>query len=405
AVLGRTFNEMASRIDAWHREMQEQLDARTRDLRHEQDRSRALVEALVEGVLLFGPDGRIRGSNAAAQRLFGLSGEELAGRTDAELGWQPLPDTDAGPAAITGRPVAAALAGGLPVRNVVMGVDSPAGRRMWILVNAQPLVAEEEIVAAVASLVDITDQREAMNAQERLSGELGRSNADLEQFSYAVSHDLQEPLRMVSSFVALLERRYDKLLDDEGREIIAFAVDGARRMQQMITDLLEYSRVHRRGDVFAEVDLGEVVEAALLNLSAAIADSGGTVSVASPLPRILGDRGQLVRLFQNLVGNALKFRAPDASPTIAVAAERRAEGWWLTVRDDGIGIPPSEIPRLFGVFQRLHPRDRYPGSGVGLALCRRIVERHGGRIEIASDGPGTGTTVAFLLPDAPAQAG
>ena len=236
---------------------------------------------------------------------------------------------------------------------------------------------------------------EKAEALETALAELRRSNSELEQFAYVASHDLQEPLRMVASYCQLLGRRYRDRLDDDAREFIDYAVDGAARMQQLINDLLTYSRVGSRAKEPVAVDLGTVLDAALLNLKVAVEDSGGRIT-RDPLPTVMGDDVQLTQLFQNLIGNALKFRR-EVPPEIHVGAAEEPERWLISVADNGIGMESAYFDRIFVIFQRLHERGKYPGTGIGLAICKKIVERHGGRIEVASE-PGRGTTFTIALP-------
>lgn len=238
-----------------------------------------------------------------------------------------------------------------------------------------------------------------VSAQKKIEDELKRSNGELEQFSYAISHDLQEPLRMVSSYLALVERRYKDKLDKDGLEFIDFAVDGAKRMSGMIQGLLEYSRVNRKGQSFRPVDLSLAAKDAMVNLALAVSESQASVDIQA-LPEVNGDPGQLMRLMQNLIGNALKYRHLERKPQIAVSAERRDDLWIVTVADNGIGIAAPDTERLFKVFQRLHSRAQYEGFGIGLAVCRRIVERHGGRIWVNSE-PDVGSRFSFSLPATP----
>ncbi|MBM3270412.1 MAG: hypothetical protein FJZ01_22485 [Candidatus Sericytochromatia bacterium] len=228
------------------------------------------------------------------------------------------------------------------------------------------------------------------------TGELARSNSELEQFAYVASHDLQEPLRMVSSYVQLLQQRYAGKLDERADKYIYYAVDGARRMQALIQGLLEYSRVSRRELVLAATDAGEALESALLNLRQAIAETGARVEVG-PLPVVEGDPARLAQVFQNLLANAIKFRKPGQVPHIRVQSRRTDHAFEFSIRDDGIGLDPRYADQIFNIFQRLHTRNEYPGTGIGLAVCKKVVERHGGRIWVESE-PGRGADFRFTLP-------
>jgi len=231
--------------------------------------------------------------------------------------------------------------------------------------------------------------------------ELGRSNADLERFAAVASHDLQEPLRMVTSYVQLLARRYKGRLDADADEFIGFAADGANRMQRLINDLLAYARLSKQGGPFVQTDAEAALQRALVNLQVAIDESHAVVT-HDPLPSVTGDATQFVQLLQNLVGNALKFRN-DTSPQVHISARRRQgrsagqTEWVFSVRDNGIGIDPQYADQIFVMFRRLHSREAYAGTGIGLAICRRIVERHGGRIWVESES-GKGATFCFTIP-------
>jgi len=236
-------------------------------------------------------------------------------------------------------------------------------------------------------------------ALQDANGELQRSNRELEQFAYVISHDLQEPLRMVTGFMDLLQRRYGDSLDDTAQEFVGYAHDGAQRMTELIRELLEYSRAGRRRRPLAPVDLSEVLNLATHFLQPAIEEAAAEIE-AKPLPRVQGDSRQLVRLLQNLLSNALRFRRADVPPKIELRAEQQGRFWELSVADNGVGVPPEHSERVFGVFQRLHTREEYPGTGMGLAICRRIVERHGGRIWV-DEAAGPGATFHVTLPALP----
>jgi signal transduction histidine kinase len=245
---------------------------------------------------------------------------------------------------------------------------------------------------------EVTAQQAAdLDAQ---AGELRRSNAELEQFAYVASHDLQEPLRKVASFCQLLEKRYGDQLDERGLQYIAFAVDGAKRMQVLINDLLTFSRVGRSGELVERLPLDQPLDTALNSLSVAIEDADAVVERPERLPEVVGDPTLLAMLWQNLIGNALKFRAPGRPPVVQItAAAQPAGGWQFAVTDNGIGIPPEFAEKVFVIFQRLHGRGVYPGTGIGLALCKRIVEQHGGEMHLDTS-YADGTRIIFTLPAA-----
>ena len=237
--------------------------------------------------------------------------------------------------------------------------------------------------------------REKSDQLREKSDELSRSNLELEQFAFVVSHDLQEPLRMVSSYLQLLQRRYAGQLDSSADDFIHFAVDGADRMKGLILDLLEYSRVGTRGGELSPTGVGEALTDVLRDLKVALEEAGAEVE-AGELPTVMADPRQLRQLLQNLIGNAVKFRGEDA-PRIRIEARREGQDWHLLVGDNGIGIAPQFCEQIFGVFKRLHTRQEYSGSGIGLAICRKITERHGGRIWVESVS-GEGAMFHFTLP-------
>jgi len=241
-------------------------------------------------------------------------------------------------------------------------------------------------------------REESRKAEANLAAkaaELARSNAELEQFAYVASHDLQEPLRMVAAYTQLLSERYRGKLDDNADKFLGYASEGAQRMQVLIQDLLAFSRVGRREAPSEKVDCNAVMKEVLQALGAAIQESGAVVTYGS-LPAVWADRTQVAQVFQNLIGNALKFRGPEP-PRVVVQAERAGQQWLFAVSDSGIGIAPEHRENIFVVFQRLHARTEYPGNGIGLAICKKIIERYGGRIWVESQ-PGAGSTFRFTMP-------
>ncbi len=266
--------------------------------------------------------------------------------------------------------------------------------------NAELVQAKEAAEKARDELEQRVKERtlELVVANEqlhRMTEDLIRSNKELEQFAYVASHDLQEPLRMVTSYVQLLSKRYRDKLDEDANEFIDFAADGATHMYQLINDLLAYSRVGTRGNSFELVDCEEVFHKTVNNLKVAVEESRAEVT-HDPLPKTVADFAQLEQLFQNLIGNGIKFHGKE-SPRVHISARPNGDHWDFSVRDNGIGIAPEYKERVFVIFQRLHAKDKYPGTGIGLAICKKIVERHGGRIWVESD-PGKGATFYFTLP-------
>ncbi|HVS54587.1 MAG TPA: PAS domain-containing protein [Opitutaceae bacterium] len=333
-------------------------------------------------------------NQAHLETLGAKSQEEVAGRTTldffpGERGRQALADD---------RRV---LETGTAIHNEERSdFGSADGAVHWSLITKVPFYDSHGQLAGLVGIShDITERKRQEQAAKRNAEELARSNAELEQFAYVASHDLQEPLRAVASCVQLLKKRYGDQLDARADEFIAHAVDGTKRMQALITDLLAYSRVGTHTHPFAPAECGAVLDEALANLAVAMQESGAVIK-RDGLPELVADASQLTQLFQNLIGNAIKFRAEGRAPEIAVSARREGAEWWFAVADNGIGIEPQYYERVFRVFQRLHTRSRYPGTGIGLAICKKIVERHGGRIWIESQ-PGAGTTFFFTLPDRP----
>jgi PAS domain S-box-containing protein len=278
------------------------------------------------------------------------------------------------------------------------------GSELPVDISLSPLQTTEGILTK-AAIRDATGRKQAQERLRRYAEELQQSNLELQQFAYVASHDLQEPLRAISTFCEMLQRRYRGKLDADADQWLAFVVNGARRMQALVQDLLAYSRLESRGQPMVPVACGEIVQKAATNLQSAINDAGASVTW-DELPTIRGDASQLVQLFQNLIGNAIKFRSQELPHVhISASLEEKENRWLFAVRDNGIGIDPKYHERIFEIFKRLHTSDRYPGTGIGLAVCRKVVQRHGGRIWVESE-PGKGGTFYFTIPredEAPAE--
>ena len=349
---------------------------------------RLLMDTIPDRIYFKDLQSRFVRNNAAHARSFGATPEQCIGKSDfdffsREHAERALADEQQ------------IIRSGQPVIGKVERLTMRDGKQGWGSTTKLPWRDETgRIIGTFGLTRDITARKEA---EEKLVEErnlLARSNAELEQFAYVASHDLQEPLRAVASCVQLLKKRYEGKLDARAEEFITHAVDGTKRMQALITDLLAYSRVGTHIHPFEPTDCETVLADALANLSMAIQESGAVVQ-HDPLPTLLADASQLGQVFQNLIGNALKFRAAR-SPEIRITARREAGAWLFAVSDNGIGIESQYFERIFRVFQRLHTRTRYPGTGIGLAICKKIVERHGGRIWIESQ-PDQGSTFYFTV--------
>ncbi len=360
---------------------------------------RIIIEQMREGAALVSDEGAILYANGALGRLLGLPAEALVGEAAARF-----VDDDA---------LVAAEEGGSGQRDVLLrradGGTVPALLSATVLdldgIRVRSIVltditarkrAEERLRRANEELEDRVAARTA--DLHRIVEELERSNEELQRFAYVASHDLQEPLRSIVSFSQLLERRCRPELGTEATEYLDFIIEGGLRMQSLITDLLSFSRVTTMGKPLVKTDAGAVLGEVLHDLVGAIEAEGATVE-AGPMPRVLADPAQLAQVFTNLVGNALKYRRPDVPPVIRVSAEREGRLWRFAVSDNGIGIEPEYFDRIFVLFQRLHTRDAYPGTGIGLAVVKKIVERHGGSVRVESS-PGVGSTFSFTLPAA-----
>ncbi|SDE49565.1 sensor histidine kinase [Paraburkholderia lycopersici] len=356
-----------------------------------EERLRRVVEAAPNAMIMVNREGHIVLVNSQAQRVFGYSRDELLG----------LGIDDLVPARFRADHPGYRETFFSDLRSRPMGTGRHLyglrhdGSEFPVEIGLNPIETDEGMFV-LAAVVDITERRRAEEALQERTDELARSNRDLEQFAYVASHDLQEPLRAVAGPLQLLQRRYQGQLDSRADEYIGHAVEGAGRMQALIEDLLTYSRVGRTENVFQPTECEAALDYALKNLSAVLAEAGAQVH-RGPLPAVRAIPPQLSLLFQNLVGNAVKFRRKEGPVEIRVLAEPCGEGWLFRVEDNGIGIDAQYFERIFLIFQRLHTRRDYPGTGIGLALCKRIVERHGGRIWVESE-PGQGTTFFFTLP-------
>ncbi len=363
-------------------------------LRRQTEVLQSVLDHMEDGVVVVDQEGEVVLHNPSAMRFGGTNIQGSA--RDLWTGGLGLYRSDG---------VSPARWEELPLNRVIYGEDHSEGEFLlkddggagtWIHAIARPLTSDTGAVrGAVMVFRDMTSRHRAEQDLRDLAGELGRSNRDLEQFAYIASHDLQEPLRVVRSYVQLLDRRYADQLDVDAKEFIGFIVDGTSRMSALIRDLLAYSRAGPRRREAQSMHLSDAVEAALANLRAAIRESGAEVSWEE-LPEVKADQAQVTQLLQNLIGNAIKFRGED-SCRVVVAAERSGEDWRITVADDGIGIDPAYQERIFSIFQRLHTREAYSGTGIGLSICKRIVESHGGQIGVES-AEGAGATFWFTLP-------
>jgi PAS domain S-box-containing protein len=360
---------------------------REQALQESRNQLRALIDVLPVAVFVAEADGRIVEWNEAAEEIWGgeiAKSESVAEYDQYDAWWADTGD----PVEPDEWPLARALEGEEVTDPDEIRIKGFDGEYRTVLNHGMPVRdADGEVSRAVVTLVDITERKEY---QRRLE----ESNERLEQFAYAASHDLQEPLRMVSSYLQLIERRYADDFDEDGREFLEFAVDGADRMREMIDGLLEYSRIDTRGDPFEPVDLDAVLEDVHEDLQVRIEETGAEITTDG-LPRVEGDVGQLRQVFQNLLDNAIEYSG-DEPPRIHVAADRDGDRWEISVSDEGIGIDPDDADRMYEMFQSLHSQEDHSGIGIGLALVERIVERHGGNIWVKSD-PGEGATFSFTL--------
>jgi len=351
-------------------------------------------------LFLLDPQGHVLSWNSGAQRIKGYQPGEILGR-HFSLFYPPEDQAQ-------GRPEHNLLRAQAEGRSEDEGWRvRKDGTRFWANVIITALRDKKGVLCGFGKVTrDLTERKRAEEAlrqanatlEQRVvtrTAELQRSLEDLQQFAHIVAHDLQEPLRMVTSFVQLLAQRYQGRLDTDAGEYIGYAVEGTQRMYQLLQDLLAYARLEAGQHTRAPTDLEQVVADTLKILQPALTESGATVTHGS-LPTVVAESRQIGQVVQNLLSNALKFRRPEA-PRIHLWAQQQGDEWVIAVQDNGIGIEPRHAERIFGMFQRLHPREAYPGTGMGLAICRKIVERHGGRIWVEST-PSQGATFFFTLP-------
>ncbi len=347
-----------------------------------------LLQNVSDAVIATNNEFRIQSWNKAAETIYGWREEEVLGKTMSEL-MTIVYQQDSREEVMAdflskghwqGRVTQNRKDGTLiPVLSSVTAVKDQHGA----------------VIGAVAVNRDISDQLEIEEALRERTRSLEASNEDLAQFAYAASHDLQEPLRMITSYLQLIAQRHQDQLDEEANEFIGYAIDGARRMRQLIVDLLAYSRIGQQNQGIGQVDLEKILQQVLFNLEVQIQEANITIT-HDPLPTITADKTQMLQLLQNLISNAIKFRS-EASPKIHVSATQDPSNWMIQVTDNGIGMERELTKKIFAIFQRLHTREEYPGTGIGLAICKKIVQKHKGEIWVDSE-PGSGSTFSFSIP-------
>jgi PAS domain S-box-containing protein len=364
------------------------MDSETR-LRASEQKFRNLVENIADMIWETDSAGRFTYVSPRSQDLLGIAPEALLGQPLGSL-CQPEESWR----------INVALLGGN--HRLELTLLTAAGNRIHTECSVVPVQDAAGTLTGHRGITrNVSARKRVQTELARKTAELERSNSDLEQFAYVASHDLREPLRMVNSFLGLLERRIADKLDDESREFIDFAKEGAKRMDHLILDLLEYSRIGRNALPDQPVSLAHALDTALTNLTITIAESGAEVATPAEMPSLCVDDVEFVRLFQNLIANAIKYHHPDRPPRIKVSAQRTEEGWEFAVSDNGLGIEPQYFDRIFQIFQRLHTRGEADGTGIGLAVCKRVVNRYRGRIWVESQ-PGEGSCFCFTIPDATA---
>jgi PAS domain S-box-containing protein len=372
-------------------ELEQRIIERTAQFQRSETLFRGLLESAPDAMVITDSNGRIVLVNRQVEEMFGYQRHELLDHPIEML--MPARFRDAHlkhRGHYVHDPQTRNMGGGLELYGLHKN-----GSEFSVEISLSPLVSDEGMLVSSA-IRDVTERKQTEDALKRSAADLAHSNAELEQFAYIASHDLQEPLRAVSGCMQLLQQRYQGQLDARADELITHAVDGSSRMQTLIRDLLAYARVSTRGRDLEPIDSETVLKEALSNLATVIQESGAVVTHGA-LPTVAADPTQLLQVFQNLIGNAIKYRG-ERPPEVHIDVEHRAGEWQFTMRDNGIGIDPQYFERIFGIFQRLHTRREYPGTGIGLALCKKIIERHGGRIWVASK-PEAGATFCFTIPD------
>jgi PAS domain S-box-containing protein len=356
-------------------------------------RTKLILDSAGDGIYGLDMEGKVTFINPAAIKVLGLEGGRIVGKPMGQIVHHTKTD---GTAFSNGTsPILATLGDGVSRQGTEELFQRMDATTIPVDYVSTPIFERGELTGAVISFRDVTERQRAALALSEKAQELARSNVELEQFAYVASHDLQEPLRMVSSYTQLLARRYRGKLGSDAEEFITYAVDGATRMQRLIQDLLAYSRVGTKGKEFVPTDCEVLLDRVLGDLKVAMDESGAVVT-HDPLPIVTADEIQIGQLLQNLIGNAIKFRNQEP-PLVHVSSKRNGSAWIFSVRDNGIGIDPQYVGRIFVIFQRLHKREEYQGTGIGLAVCKKIVERHGGRIWVESE-LDKGATFYFTLP-------
>ncbi len=381
-ILSRTLRQTINAYDQMNAHLEELVNEKTKELHESESRLRTIIEHEPECINIIDVRGHLTQMNPAGLAM--IEADSLEQVVNNPILNVIAPEYSDDFDKMHQRVIAGET---MQMEFEVIGLK---GRRRWLETHATPMQDHGETVH-LAVTRDITERKHA-------ESELLRSNTELEQFGYSISHDMRQPLRMISSYLQLLESGLSDQLDASQREYLNFAIDGAKRMDEMMLGLLEYSRIGRKGEPSIVVDSRAVLDEALLFLRPAISEAHAVTFIEGDWPHVFASRDELVRLLQNLISNALKFRVEGRTPEVTITSKTEGTEWRVSVSDNGIGINPDQIERLFKVFQRLQSRSAYEGTGIGLALCRKIVEHHGGRIRAESLGENQGCSFSFSLP-------